>query len=97
MSVGQGSLAAGKMRGSIPITRCTHQCPWLGLRRLEVARPRASVAMPAAPLAGRFGDHGGQERGAGGADQAGDGDDALGWDGERVQQRHHVLLLGQPW
>ena len=60
MSAGEGSLAAGKMQGSIPITRRTHQCPWLGLRRLEVARPRAPVAMPAAPLAGRFGDHGGQ-------------------------------------
>ena len=48
-----------------------------------VARPRAPAAMPAAPpAAGHSGDHGGQERGAGVAALAGDGDDALGWDGE---------------
>ena len=88
MSVGEGSPEAGKMRGSIPNTRRTHRCPWLGPRWLEVARPHAPAAITAAPpAAGRFGDHGGQERGAGGADQAGDGDDALGWDGEGLQQR----------
>ena len=98
MSVGEGSPPAGKMRGSIPITRRTQRCPWLGPRWLEVARPHASVAMPVAPpAAGRFGDHGGHKRCAGGVARARYGDDTLGWDGERAQQWHHELLLGRPW
>ena len=58
-----------------------------------VARPRAPAAMPVAPpAAGHSGDHGGQERGAGVAALAGDGDDALGWDGEGLQQRQRARL-----
>jgi hypothetical protein len=41
----------GNMQESIPITRHTHRCPWLGLRWLEVARPCASTSRPATPPA----------------------------------------------
>ena len=58
-----------------------------------VVRPHAPAAMPAAPpAAGHSGDHRGQERGAGVAARAGDGDDALGWDGEGLQQRQRARL-----
>jgi len=82
----------GQRRSTRGLARI-HGTTLLGTRRLVVARPRAPAAMPAAPpAAGHSGDHGGQERGAGVAALAGDGDDALGWDGEGLQQRQRARL-----